>query len=331
MPVVITNWVQAIFTALTNALNLVLEFIPKLVGFLLILLVGWIIATAVSKAVTFLLRKVGFDRLSERIGLTRLEQNMGVRMDTAAILGTITYWFLFLIFLVPAADALGIPSVSAILNELVAYIPNVFVAVLVLFLGALGGTFAASLVRGATANANMGNPNLYAGIARWSVIGFAAIIALEQLKIAPSIMNILFTAVVGAAALAFGLAFGIGGQDAARRLLNRTEGPVSNVAHQMNTQNQPPMGNGPGEPGVYTGPGVTPGYVQPAQPVQQPVYTQPAQPMQQPTAYAQPGQPVQQSPVYAQPGQPVQPGQPGSTNGMDETTQQVPFKRPDVR
>jgi hypothetical protein len=325
MPVVVTNWVQAIFTALTNALNLVLEFIPKLIGFLVILLVGWIIATAVSKAVTYLLRKVGFDRLSERIGLTRMEQRMGVRMDTAGILGTITYWFLFLIFLVPAADALGIPSVSAILNELIAYIPNVFVAILVLFLGALGGTFVASLVRGATASANMGNPNLYAGIARWSVIGFAAIIALEQLKIAPSIMNILFTAVVGAAALAFGLAFGFGGQDAARRLLNRTEGTVGNVASQLNTQSQPPMGAVPGEPGVYTEPGVNPAYMQPGQLMQQPVYTQPGQPMQQPTPYAQP---VQQSPVYTQPGQPIQPGY---TPAMDETTQRVPFNRPDAR
>lgn len=235
MPVV-TNWVQAIFTALTNALNLLLEFIPKLIGFLVILLVGWLIATALSKAVTFLLRKVGFDRLSERIGLTRLEQRMGVRMDAAGILGKIVYWFLFLIFLVPAADALGVPSISAILNELVAYIPNVFVAILVLFLGALAASVVASLVRGATASANMGNPNLYANIARYAIIGFAAIIALEQLKIAPDLMNILFTAVVGAAAIAFGLAFGLGGRDTARRLLDRTENTVSNAADQVQAQ-----------------------------------------------------------------------------------------------
>lgn len=308
MPVVVTNWVQAIFTALTNALNLLLEFIPKLIGFLVILLVGWIVATLVSKGVTYLLRKVGFDHLSERIGLTRLEQRMGVRMDTAGILGTIVYWFLFLIFLVPAADALGVPAVSNILNELIAYIPNVFVAILVLFLGALGGTFVASVVRGATASANMGNPNLYATIARWAVIGFAAIVALEQLKIAPSIMNILFTAIVGGAALAFGLAFGLGGQDTARRLLNRTENTVSSVAGQM--QNQPAPGHVPGEPGVYTQPGANPGYVQPGQPVQQPpIYTQPGQPVQQPSAYSQPG-PVSEA---------------------DEATQQVPFNRPEIR
>lgn len=300
MPVVITNWAQAIFTALTNALNLLLEFIPKLLGFLVILLVGWIVATAVSKAITYLLRKVGFDRLSERIGLTRLEQRMGVRMDTAGILGAVVYWFLFLIFLVPAADALGVPAVSNILNELIAYIPNVFVAILVLFLGALGATFVASLVRGATASANMGNPNLYANIARWSVIGFAAIVALEQLKIAPSIMNILFTAIVGGSALAFGLAFGLGGQDTARRLLNRTEHTVSNVADQMNAQGAGTASHVPGEPGVYTQPGANPNYTQP-------------------------GQPVQQQPAY------TQPGQPGYATETDEATQQVPFNRPEIR
>src|SRR5439155_797768 len=94
MPVVVTNWGDAILTALANALNLVLTFIPKFIGFLVILLVGWIIASVVSRALTFLLRKIGFDRLSNRIGLTRLEQQMGLRMDTAGILGKIVYWLL---------------------------------------------------------------------------------------------------------------------------------------------------------------------------------------------------------------------------------------------
>src|SRR2546430_17145004 len=99
----ITNWGTAIINAFANALNLVLTFIPRFIGFLVILLVGWIIATVVSKALTAILRKIGFDRLADRIGLTRLEQRMGVQMDAAGILGKITYWFLFLIFLVPAA------------------------------------------------------------------------------------------------------------------------------------------------------------------------------------------------------------------------------------
>jgi hypothetical protein len=232
----ITNWGNAILTSFTNALNLVFAFIPKLISFLVILLVGWIVASVVSKAVTFLLRKIGFDRLSERIGLSRLEQRMGLRMDAAGILGKIVYWFIFLIFLVPAVDALGLTTVSNILNQIIAYIPNVFVAILVLFLGTLAATFVADIVRGATASTNMGNPNMYAAIARWAIMGFVAIIALEQLQIAPALLNELFGAVVAAAALAFGLAFGLGGRETAQRLLNRGENTVSTAASQINAQ-----------------------------------------------------------------------------------------------
>jgi flagellar biosynthesis protein FliQ len=162
----ITNWGTAIFNALSNAMNLILTFIPRLIGFLVILIVGLIIAALVSRALTFLLRKVGFDRLSDRIGLTRFEQLMGVHMDAAGILGQVVYWFILLIFLVPAADALGLTAVSNILNTLVAFLPNVFVAILVLLLGTLAATVVADLVRGAMASANIGNPNIFADIAR---------------------------------------------------------------------------------------------------------------------------------------------------------------------
>ena len=230
---VITNWGEAILTALGNALNLLLTFIPRFLGFLVILFVGWLLGTLLSKAITMLLRRIGFDRMSQRIGLTRLEQRMGVHMDSAAILGRVAFWFLFLIFLVPAADTLGVPAVSNILNQLVAYIPNVFVAILVLFLGSLAATVVADIVRGATAGSTIGNPNVFAALARWAIIGFAALIALEQLNIAPNLMNILFTALVGGLAIAFGLAFGLGGQETARRWLNRGEVVMENVAPRI--------------------------------------------------------------------------------------------------
>src|SRR5579859_3031093 len=127
----------SIVNALNDAVKLILTFIPRLVGFLVILIVGLIIATVISKALTLVLRKIGFDRLANRIGLARFEQRMGISLDPAGLLGKIVYWFLLLIFLVPAADALGLPAVSNILNQLIAYIPNVFVAILVLFLGTL--------------------------------------------------------------------------------------------------------------------------------------------------------------------------------------------------
>jgi len=233
---VITDWGVAIYTSLTTALALAFAFIPKLIGFLLILLVGWIVASALSKALTWLLKKVGFERMATRIGLTRMEQQIGVNLNTAEILGKVLYWFVFLIFLVSAVDALGLTTVSNILTQVIAYIPNVFVAILVLFLGTLVATFMADIVRGATSSARIGNPSVFANIARYAILGFAGLVALEQLQIAPALLNILFTAIVGAAALAFGLAFGLGGRDTAARFLDRSGNTASSAATRMQAQ-----------------------------------------------------------------------------------------------
>ncbi len=219
----ITNWGVALFTSLTNALALVFGFIPKLLGFLVILLIGWLVSSLLERAITALLRRIGFDRFSDRIGLTGLEQRMGVRMDTASLLGRIVFWFVFLIFLVPAVNALELTAISTLLTQIIGYIPNIFVAILVLFLGSLLATFVADIIRGSTTSARFGSPGLLANIARYTIIGFAALIALEQLQIASALFQILFSAVVGAAALAFGLAFGLGGRETVQRFLARNE------------------------------------------------------------------------------------------------------------
>ncbi len=185
---------------------------------------------------TWLLRKVGFDRIADRIGLTRLQQQMGLKMDAAGLLGRIVFWFILLIFLIPAVNALGLTSVSVLLGQVIAYIPNVFVAILVLFLGTLAATVVADIVRGGMAKTNVGNPNVFANIARYAIMGFAALIALEQLQIAPALIQILFMAIMGALALAFGLAFGLGGREAAQRWLAKGEGTLTMAASQYNSQ-----------------------------------------------------------------------------------------------
>ena len=230
------NILTAVITSFAAALALLFTFIPKLLGFLVILLIGWIVATALSKAVTFLLRKVGFDRIGDRIGLSRLLTQSGIKTDAADVLGKLVYWFVFLIFLVPAVDALGLTAVSTLLGQVIGFLPNVFVAILILFLGTFAATIVADIVRGAAGSAKIGNPNLFANVARYAIMGFVALIALEQLGIAPALLNILFTAIVGAAAIAAGLAFGLGGQDTARKYLDRTESAASTAAAQVQAQ-----------------------------------------------------------------------------------------------
>jgi hypothetical protein len=233
---VITDWGTAIWTSLTGALVLAFGFIPKLIGFLLILLVGWFVAGALEKGILWLLRRVGFENFSNRIGLGRLQQRMNIPMGAEGLIGKIVFWFIFLIFLIPAVEALGLTTVSNLLNQIIDYIPNVLVAILVLFLGTLLATFISDIIRGAMGGTTIGNANVYANIARYAILGFAGLIALYQLQIAPAIIQTLFTAIVGALALAFGLAFGLGGREAAQRWLARGETSLANAAAQISAQ-----------------------------------------------------------------------------------------------
>ena len=230
------NIVDATIRSFQSALTLVFAFVLRSFGLLVILLIGWLLASALAKAVTFLLRKVGFGRIADRIGLSRIGQQAGIKSDAVGILGKLVYWFIFLTFLVPVVNVLGSNTVSDLLGRVIGYLPNVFVAVLVLFLGMLAAIVVADLVRGASANAQISNPNLFANIARYTILSFVALLALEQLGIATSLLNILFTAIVGAAALAAGPAFGPGGQETARKYLGRRENTANTAAAQVQTQ-----------------------------------------------------------------------------------------------
>ncbi len=232
------NIIDAVITSFQAALALLFVFVPKLLGFLVILLIGWIVASALAKVVTVLLRKIGFDRIGDRIGLSRLLSQSGIKTDAADILGKIVYWFVFLIFLVPAVNALGLTAVSTLLGQIIAFLPNVFVAILILFLGTLAATVVADIVRGVAGSSKIGNPNIFANVARYAILAFVALIALEQLGIATALLNILFAAIMGATALAAGLAFGLGGQETARKYLDRTESSVNNATSQVQMQQQ---------------------------------------------------------------------------------------------
>ncbi|EFH90227.1 mechanosensitive ion channel family protein [Ktedonobacter racemifer] len=250
----IGNWGAAVWNSLVGVLAAVFAFIPKLVGFLVILLIGFIIAKALEKAVVWLCHRANVDAASERAGLVNLERRLNTDINVARLLGRVAFWFVFLIFLVPASDSLGLPTISNLLSTIVAYIPNVFVAILALFLGTLLATFVGDLVLGATASSGVGNPRVFSTITRVAIIALATLLALYQLQIAPAILQTLFAAIVGALALAFGLAFGLGGRESAQQLLQRTEGRFGRPTTAQEPMQPPTGAYGPeGRPGMAPG------------------------------------------------------------------------------
>src|SRR4051812_45068664 len=113
--------------ALSNILYTILAAIPKLLAFGLILLVGWLIASLLGKAVGGLLRAIRFNELSARAGITTFVQNMGVKTDPAGVVAGIVTWFVRLLALVIAFDALGLPAVSQIIQQFLTWLPNLVV------------------------------------------------------------------------------------------------------------------------------------------------------------------------------------------------------------
>lgn len=216
---VVTDWGTAIMSSVATALALLLSGIPKVIGFLVILIIGWLIAGALAGAVAGLLRAVKFNDLAQRAGLAGFVRNMGVQTDAAGFVAMVAKWFVRLIVLVTAFDALGLPAVSEVLQQLLLWLPNLVVALVVLVIGGLAANALSSLVRGATAESGLGNPDLLATIARVAVWAFAIVVAVNQIGVAATLVNTLFMAVVGAVALATGLAFGLGGRETAAQVV----------------------------------------------------------------------------------------------------------------
>jgi hypothetical protein len=183
--------------------------------------------------VATLLRAIKFNDLARRAGLSDLVQNMGVNSDAAGFLANLAKWFVRLIVLVTAFDALGLPAVSQVLQQLLLWLPDLVVALVVLVIGGLAANALASLVRGATAESGLGNPNLLASIARVAVWAFAIVVAVNQIGVAATLVNTLFMANVGALALALGLAFGLGGRETAADMVRDWYAPGRQAAPQV--------------------------------------------------------------------------------------------------
>jgi hypothetical protein len=215
----ITDWGEALLTSTAAALAMFLSAIPRVIAFAVILIIGWFVASLIAKGVSALLRAVRFNDLAYRSGFSSFVQGMGVHTDSSGLIADIAKWFVRLIVLVVAFDALGLPAVSQVLQQLLLWLPNLVVALVILVLAGLAANVVSSTVRGATAQAGFSNPDMLATVARFAIWAFAVVVAVNQLGIATTLVNTVFMGFVGAIALAAGLAFGLGGRDTAGRIV----------------------------------------------------------------------------------------------------------------
>lgn len=220
----ITEWSSALISSLSSAMALFFSGIPKILGFFIILIVGWIIAAVVQKGTVALLRRIKFNDLSERSGLAGFVRSMGSENDSAGMIGVVVKWFIRLTTLVVAFDALGLPAVSDILRQLLLWLPNVVVSMVVLVIAGLVANALSSIVRGAAAESGLENAVFLGKLAAAVIWTFGIVVAVGQIGIATTLINSVFMAVISALALALGLAFGLGGRETASQIVRQWYG-----------------------------------------------------------------------------------------------------------
>ena len=221
-------------------LNEVLLYIPKVISAAILLIIGYIIARIVRGVLTKGLRLVHFDQVADRAGITAMLQRAGTNMDGARLLGTIAFWWIFLMFIENALNALALPTITTYLNAILGYLPRVFAAVLIVFVGALIANVIAGAIRGTTAETGLRASGLLASLAKWFILLFTFLTAVTELDVAQSMIFILFACAVGMVALAGGLAFGLGGRETAAQILNnwysRNQQDAPRIPQRTNAQ-----------------------------------------------------------------------------------------------
>lgn len=246
-----------------DAFSKLLSFIPNLLGGLVILVIGYFVAKVLGNLVGKLLGRVGFDHWMERAGVSGVLQRSGTGLTASVMLGKVVFWFVFLISFTMFASALGVPEISNFMSTMLGYIPRIFAAIVIVCLAALFANFLAAIIRGATGNETL------AKVGKYAILVYAAFAALTQLGIAVQLTGNTLLIVLAGAALALGLAFGLGGREMAGRALASLfdrDKMMKPTTDQNGTTAYPPQG-------AYDN-----GYQQPTQ--------QPAQPEQHTAAHS---------------------------------------------
>lgn len=220
----VLTWGDAITKSLQGLWDQVISFLPSLLGALLVFIAGWIVAVVLGKVVERILKTARIDQALDRVIGDKLGD---IEEHFSAFIGGLVKWFLILVFLVAAANILQLDQVSYFLGNIILYIPNIVVAVVILAAVFLFGNFVYKIVKGSTKAAGVMSATLLAAISKWAIIIFGIFAALLQLGIAEYLVGTIITGLVAMLALAGGLAFGLGGKEEAQLILRKIREEIS--------------------------------------------------------------------------------------------------------
>lgn len=225
-----STWGEAMQASFQTIWMKFVGVVPQIIAAILIFLVGIVIAVALGDIVKRLISLTKIDLLLEKTGIKQKLDSIDFKFTISGIIGWIVKWFFIIVTLIAVVEVIHLDQVSVFLRQVALYIPNVVVAIIILAIGVALSQFVYDLVQKSVSASKLPTTaaNSLAIIAKWAIIIFALLVALNQLKVGSNLIQILFVGIIAGLALAFGLAFGLGGKDQASRWLDRIEKEVLN-------------------------------------------------------------------------------------------------------
>lgn len=219
---------EVIAVSLQSLFDRIVDFVPVLVVAIIVLILGWIVGLGLGNLVRKLLELLKIDNLANNLGLDKLSSRVGRKLSVAVFGDWLVKWFFIVATFIAAADILGLSQVSEFLySEVIPYFGNVIVAVAILLIGMVAANFLEGVVRHSLRAGGLHTSDTLALVTRWSVLVFAFLATLSELRVADDFVKTLFTAFVAMLAIAGGLAFGLGGKEHARKILDAIEKDIS--------------------------------------------------------------------------------------------------------
>jgi len=209
-----------IIASFLHLLNKMISLIPQMVAALVVFIFGLFFAEFAGKLVTRSLKGMLLDDAINKTGSKKIFEKIGITYDLSKVLGLIVTWFLYIVFLIAIADILKLSEINDFLTNIILYVPNVVVAIVILIVGLLVSDAVKKILKNVFAAHSIMHSDFLVSVARWSILIFSLMAALVHLRVATNLVTILFAGVVFAFSLSVGLSFGLGGQDAAREILS---------------------------------------------------------------------------------------------------------------